>query len=93
MNEEEGSDYINANYIPVSTETGSVERTMSCTAVRVCHLQIPQDLLESQSHSQHLLQVTIFCLQGIMLFDSHQKKKKQGGSIKILRKLCCSCTG
>lgn len=24
MNEEEGSDYINANYIPVSRETGSV---------------------------------------------------------------------
>lgn len=24
MNEEEGSDYINANYIPVSTETRSV---------------------------------------------------------------------
>lgn len=90
MNEEEGSDYINANYIPVSTETWSV----SCTAGRACHLQLAQYLLEAQSHSQHLLQLPIFCLQGTLLFTSHEKKLKgEGGWGRLLANFATAVLG
>lgn len=71
MNEEEGSDYINANYIPVSTEAWSVWTSVSCTPVRTWPLKIAQYLLEAQSCSQHLRQLPNILPTG----NSHQEKE------------------